>query len=198
MIYILSMMLIAGFLFVYIPFEKKEFITKNLKISGNKTQNIQNLILFVSDRREGETLDATLGYKVLLQMSRNQKNTKCIWLLHSPIESGEYSSYATANQLYQRFHVGRMDIKAQLIKDIYNPEESYRITETILQENKHLLPNKLVCDCTAGTKTVTLGIALAAMDKAKMIYFAKDHPKDSSSYKEIVISKSSIPIVSDS
>lgn len=133
-------------------------------------------------------MENLLAYKVLshLESGINKENLKYAWLLHSDISSGNGSSYSSAVQLSRQFKSEKLKIYSHVIEDVFDANTIFPVVRRILGSENFGVPSKeVVCDCTAGTKFVTLGIALASFGSARLIYFPFGGTNDASEYVEI-------------
>jgi hypothetical protein len=77
-------------------------------------------------------------------------------------------------------------IEPHSIENIFDASEVFLLVHKILNsENLEVNPRDIACDCTSGTKLITLGIAIASMSNGRLIYFPKTETDDASEYIEI-------------
>lgn len=185
---LLAFMLVGGLFFLILPTSQKADKESLLTIKKHLTNEIKAIVLFVADLKQDEPLEELLAYKVLshLKSGINKENLKHVWLLHSDISSGNGSSYSSAAQLSKKFKSEKLKIHTYVIEDVFDANTIFPVVRRILRsENFGVSSKNVVCDCTAGTKFVTLGIALASFGNARLIYFPSGGANDASEYIEI-------------
>ena len=183
MLIILIFLLLIAFAFAIYPVKRIGVPVNTLFMSDSKrTSDISAIILFVSNLRKNSDVKSLLAYKVINNIIAGKKLKKYVWLLHGPIdervEDGS-SSYSNAIQLKKLFKSDKLEVKTFDLEDIYDANESYLLVNRIYQsELSGVSPKKVVCDCTAGPKPVTLGIALACIAERNLIYFKDDEAEE--------------------
>jgi len=186
---LLAVMLTGGLIFISLPvYKKRSDRQPSLTIKKNLTKELRAIILFVSNFRQNETLEDLLAYKVLAQLdsSSSSRNPKHVWLLHSGISSGDGSSYLSASHIAKKFKSEKIKISSYVIDDVFDANTVFPVVRRILASEDSGVPaNEIVCDCTAGTKLITLGMALASFGRARIIYFSSGGANDASEYIEI-------------
>lgn len=167
---ILVALLFAG-IFYLVAYKPKA--KPNLKVGRSKTENAKAIVIFVSETKEGKSIDDVLAFQVLNQLVNSEnENAKYAWLLHTQF-GDENSSNANAERLVKEFNQrNSLKIFTKPINDIFNTEEVFQVASSMLLDET--LPVKIgdiLCDCTAGPKTLTLGLALALLGKARLVYY---------------------------
>lgn len=173
---LLTVMLAGGAIFVWIPINQRKRENSSLTIRQNLTKELRAIILFVSDLGKDGTLEGLLAYKVLTQLesSSTANAPKYVWLLHSDISSGDGSSYESAYKISKKFKSAQLQISSYVVDNVLDANTVFPIVRKIISsENFGIPPNEIVCDCTSGTKPITLGMALASFGSAKIIYFPR-------------------------
>jgi len=188
MIILLSAMLIAGAVFLFMPLRffapEKE---KTLATNRYDTAQIGGIVMFVSSRRKEEKLEDLLAYKILTQMAEGiSKKVKRAWLIHGGTLDEEGSSYRNTVELISAFKTSGIRIKPVGIDDIFDANESFQLIDDIFRRQLYgMNPRDVVCDFTSGTKLMTLGMALACAGDKKLIYFPKTNESDGRQYLHV-------------
>lgn len=183
---LLAIMLMSGFVFLLIPVKYFKRSDSSLKITRFSTIDIKAIILFVGTSRSGETLEDLLAYKILnLMSSHNRELQKQVWLIHGDISDQQGASYYNTYQLVKRFKSEYFNIHPYGIEDIFDANETFRLVNRIFLDVEDIKHTEIVCDCTSGTKLMTLGMALACIGKRRLIYFPKTTEGDAKEYIEI-------------
>ena len=100
--------------------------------------------------------------------------THC-WLLAGP-GTGELSSQSNADKLAETFHVQGVEVEVWPLEDADNIEEVFRAVKTIYEvaRNKvNLSPDDIILDYTGGTKSMTAGLILAALEQGSRLQYMK-------------------------
>jgi len=167
---LLAIMLIAGFVFLLVQVKPPKNKNISLKITKFPTKDIKAIILFVPTLRKGEGLEKLLAYKILSQLTNNGSSAKYVWLIHGDLSTEEGASYYNTHQLVKSFKSDRIRIQTHSIENIFDASEVFLLVNKVLSsESLEVKPRDIVCDCTSGTKLVTLGIALASMSNGRFI-----------------------------
>lgn len=183
---LLTIMLIGGFIFLIVPLYRSPKQEVSLKITKFSTKDIKAILIFVSTLRTGEPLESLLAHQVLSQMTSNNNGTKFAWLIHGDISNEEGSSYYNTYQLTKKFRSDTFKIQTYGVDNAFETKEIFILANKILtQENFGIRPKDIVCDCTSGTKLVTLGITLAAVRNGRLVYFLKGDTGEATEYIEI-------------
>lgn len=187
---LLASMLLGGLIFVCIPTDRRDKGYTSLKITKSLTSELKAIVLFVSEPRPNETVEDLLAYKVLAQIdsSRESAYPRHVWLLHSHISSGDGSSYRSASLISKRFNSKEIQVHTRVIDDVLDANTVFPVIRDILRTRcPGVREGDIVCDCTSGTKLVTLGTALASFGDAKIVYFPRGagQKDDASEYVEI-------------
>lgn len=183
---LLAVMLIGGFIFLALPIKLPKNKNLSLQISQFPTKDIRAIVLFVPTLRKDEELEKLLAYKILSQLSNDKTSTKHVWLIHGDLSTEEGASYYNTHQLVKNFKSSKIRIQTYSIENIFDASEVFLMVNKILSsENLEVKTRDIVCDCTSGTKLVTLGIALASMSNGRLVYFPKTETDDAREYIEI-------------
>ncbi len=188
MIILLAIILVGGFIFLLLPLRFfKDQQSASLKIVKFPTEDIKAIIMLVGKSRRDEAFENLLTYKVLTHMSSGQNNiTKQAWLVHGDISNEEGASYHNTYRLVQKFKSDSLKIHTSNIENIFDASEAFSIVNRIFaSDNLRISSKDIVCDCTGGTKLMTLGMALACVGNRRLIYFPKGELEDASEYLEI-------------
>jgi len=80
-----------------------------------------------------------------------------------------------------------MSINSIVIDDIFNDVSAFfaEVDKVFTEKNKGIPLRDIVCDCTGGPKLASLGMALACLDRRRLIYFPRIDANDASEYMEI-------------
>jgi len=183
-----ALFLVLVLVFGYLYASAERAIDKpNLKIGRYKTKNIKAAVIFVTETREGRSVEDLLAYQVINQIAKSEANSiKYVWLLHTEF-GGDNSSNANAKIIFDRFNtLGSIKITPLAIPDILDTERVFQVVQSIINNRERKIKvNDIICDCTAGPKPVTLGIALAAIGRARLVYFPQSPINNDSEYIEI-------------
>jgi len=189
-LYFALVILVLGVVFVVLP---SSWLSK---YSSQKTQTVLNkrvlevgdiigMILFVSKLGNGSQLSDLLAYKMLNNISKvkqKRSNKQYIWLIYGELSKEANSSYMSACKLKAEFQSPNLNVNIVDVEDINDPSKSFSVIDDIFNfeiQKYGLKDSDIVCDVTGGTKTMSIGMALACMlGKRRMIYFAKDASKD--------------------
>jgi hypothetical protein len=169
-----------GFLFFYPikPILKQKGI---LKAEIYLTANIRTIIIFVvpPNLDKNETIENQLAYQVVSNMAGEKHERKMVWLLHGFGLGEQDPSYLSASLIDERFR--STTIKLQLVGvNIYDLEDVFnKVNQILASVNSKIIEDTIVCDCTAGPKPVTLGIALASLQNqiGRLVYFQADNSR---------------------
>jgi hypothetical protein len=100
--------------------------------------------------------------------------THC-WLLAGPGE-GEYSSRGNAERLAEEYNAKGIKAEVWPLADADDIEEAYRAVKIIYQmaQDKYKLTKEdIIADYTGGTKSMTAGMVLAALEQEGSLQFMK-------------------------
>jgi len=123
----------------------------------------------------------TLSYHGWAEGGLKPVLTHC-WLLYGSEEDGELSSKANAEQLEKEFSAKNISVEIWPLADPHDIKEVFHAVQTIYQiaENKyHLLPDQIIADYTGGTKSMTVGMILAALEKDADLQYLEPRKTDS-------------------
>lgn len=176
MAYFLGIMLLAGMIFLFITPQKSKKQKSSLKTKALSISDIKGLILLASTKRPDVELEKILAYKILEMFSgQQQAGEKNIWLV-SDSNFSDNSSYQNALKLKDTFQTEYIRIEVEDVKDIDDPDIIFAKINSIYNFAKHDIgidENEIVCDCTGGSKIMTIGMALASMGGRRLVYFDK-------------------------
>ncbi len=102
------------------------------------------------------------------------KLTHC-WLLAGPGE-GEQSSHNNANSLAEEYNAKGIIAEVWPLEDSDNVEETYQAVKIIYEvaQKKYKLSKKeIIADYTGGTKSMTAGMVLAALEQGACLQYMK-------------------------
>lgn len=177
---LLFFFLLIGIVFLFVPINTDKKQSFSLEVAGLPTKEIKAIIMFISLPKPDDSLENSLPYHILSQMSSQKDQKKMAWLIHGD------DSFLNAYGLLKKFENENFSIQLCRIKNIYDARETFLITNNILlSENHGINPKNIVCDSTSGPKPVTIGITLAAIRSSKLIYFPKISPDTSKEYIEV-------------
>lgn len=180
-IILLFILLFVAAIFIILPlhFFSSDSI-KKLKLKEVSTTDIVSIIMFVGTIKDNDDISSFLPYKIISHMKNSIIVKKRVWLIHSSISNEPGSSYQNACELSLLFSSENLIINTQCINNIFSIEESFNIVSGILSNNQNS-KNDILCDFTSGTKTMSLGMALACIGDKRLIYFP--HTKDNDAIK---------------
>jgi len=126
---------------------------------------ITRVILFVSPARstsEGErpSYEDTIAFKCLSHIASNQYNEKTYyyWLIYT--EQSKETAEFLDKHFADSFEVKNIDERLFLISSVDSANEIYELIMKIVSQPTNA--NKAIyCDCTGGTKTMSIAMALA-------------------------------------
>lgn len=107
-----------------------------------------------------------LAYHSWAGVPGSQSTLTHCWLLAGPGE-GEQSSRKNADRLAEMYAAKGITIEVWPLRDADDPEEIYRAVKLIYQiaQSKYKLPKEeIIADYTGGTKSMTAGMVLAAIE----------------------------------
>jgi len=188
MIIILSIILVFGAIFLFVPTGYFVSATeKALRLEHFDTMDIVAIVMFVSSRKEDENLEDLVAFKILTQMT-NGKNVEAKrgWLIHGGTIDKEGSSYRNTIELITTFKGSGIKLKPAAMDDVFDVNESFQLINDIFSRQLYgTNPRQVVCDLTSGTKLMSLGMALACGGDRKLIYFPKTEKDDAAQYIHI-------------
>ncbi len=88
------------------------------------------------------------------------------WLIAGPGE-GEFSSFANATRLQSFLEARKIHTEVYSLNNLMDIEESYRLTKKAIQEafsHYNVELEEIIVDYTGGTKPMTVGMVLAAVE----------------------------------
>ena len=100
--------------------------------------------------------------------------THC-WLFAGPGE-GENSSLHNAETLAETFRAKGVTVEIWALADADDVQEAYRAVKTIYEvaKNRYKLPQEaIIADYTGGTKSMTTGLTLAALERGGRLQYMK-------------------------
>lgn len=170
-------MLLGGLFFLFITPRKEQNRKSSLKKRSLSIPDIKGFIILSSNKPPEVNFEEILAYKIIKIISEQQKcnKKKNIWLL-SDSDYSANSSYQNALKLKKEFETENLKITVEDIKEINDPDKIFSKIHSIYNFAQHdicIKENEIVCDCTGGSKIMTIGMALASMGGRRLVYFDK-------------------------
>lgn len=173
---LLAIGLFAGIAFVLLPRRSSRREERPLSTTRIDFSEVECLIQLVSNTHDGETIDDLLQYKIAKQLLLGTEN-RCrrLALVAGGTERGPNSSLDNAHQIQDLFQLdfqSDVDVTVSRVPKIHSPNETYEKVLNAVREatEKTRKSGKILCDFTGGNKMMSLGMALAAFGKARLVY----------------------------
>lgn len=175
---------------LFIPIIDREKQRENrieIETLAIQNQNIKGIILLVGDfsrkvSRESYDIEQELIFRLIEKLTKENQNMKYVWLVHQDIRESKGSPSYVARLIRDKYKDKFKEVIRKPIDDPFNTQNTYDVVSDIYTEATKkfsLKEEEIACDCTGGTKTMSIGASLACSSRSrKLVYCTKKENGD--------------------